>query len=54
MNTDINDKDIVASAIIKKAVKYWKVLLALGLALAFPPLIPVFIGIGIYLLIKDL
>jgi hypothetical protein len=51
---ELRDNDSLGSNVIRYGIHNWKVVLAVVIAFAIPPLIPAFIAIGIYLILKDL
>ena len=51
---ELRDNESLGSNVVRFGRYHWKIVLAAVVALAIPPLVPVFLGIGIYLLIKDL
>ena len=49
---ELRDEESVGSNAVRLIVFNWKIVVALGIGIMIPPLLPVFIGIGIYLILK--
>lgn len=54
MPIKLDDKTSLGSNVIKNLILNWKVVVAVAIGIIIPPLLPVFIGIGIYLILKEL
>lgn len=49
---ELRDNESIGSNAVRLIAWNWKIVVAVAIGIMIPPLLPVFIGIGIYLILK--